>query len=151
MVRRGGARVGDVVLVSGTVGDGWLGLKACEQPAEFPAADAAFLADRYRLPQPRTVLAEVLRAQANAAADVSDGLVADAGRIGRASGLGLELDLDRTPLSAPARSWLERQDDADGARMALATGGDDYEIVCTTAPERAAALTRGAQRRWGWP
>jgi thiamine-monophosphate kinase len=144
MVRRSGAKVGDLVLVSGTIGDGWLGLKACEQPAEFPAADAIFLADRYRLPQPRTLMAEALRAHANAAADVSDGLVADAGRIGRASGLGLDLDLDRMPLSASARSWLERQDDADGARLALATGGDDYEIVCTAAPERAAALTAAA-------
>jgi thiamine-monophosphate kinase len=87
----------------------------------------------------------VLRAHAPAATDVSDGLIADAGRIGRASGLGLELDLDRTPLSPPARAWLDSQIDAGIALVALATGGDDYEIVCTAAPERVAALRAAAE------
>jgi thiamine-monophosphate kinase len=145
MVRRGGARAGDVVLVSGTIGDGWLGLAACDQSPDLPAVDAAFLADRYRLPQPRTVLAEALRAHADAAADVSDGLIADAGRIGRASGLRIELDLDRTPLSPAARAWLAGQADQAAARVALASGGDDYEIVCATAPDRAGALRAASQ------
>jgi thiamine-monophosphate kinase len=145
MVRRGGARAGDVVLVSGTIGDGWLGLSACDQSPDAGAGDAAWLADRYRLPQPRTGLAQALRAHASAAADVSDGLIADAGRIGRASGLGLELDLDRLPLSAPARAWLAAQPDPAAARLALASGGDDYEIVCAAAPDAVAALTAAAE------
>jgi thiamine-monophosphate kinase len=140
MVRRGGARAGDVLLVSGTIGDGWLGLAAGE-PRD---PDAAWLADRYLLPQPRTALALALREHAHAAADVSDGLIADAGRIGRASGLGLELDLDRVPLSPPAGAWLASQPDAASARLALAGGGDDYEIVCAAPPDRAAALVAAA-------
>jgi len=146
MVRRGGARAGDILMVSGTIGDGWLGLKACEPSAPGLSADAAaFLADRYRLPRPRVALVQGLRAHASAAADVSDGLIADAGRIGRASGLGLELDLDRMPLSAAASAWLAAQADPLAARLALAAGGDDYEIVCAAAPDQVAALRAEAQ------
>lgn len=140
MVRRGGARAGDIVLATGTIGDGWLGLQVCDQTVGLAADAAAFLADRYRLPQPRVSLAQGLRAHASAAADVSDGLIADAGRIGRASGLGMELDLERMPLSRPARAWLAGQVDPVAARLALAAGGDDYEIVCTAAPDQVAAL-----------
>jgi thiamine-monophosphate kinase len=90
-------------------------------------------------------LVQGLRARASAAADVSDGLIADAGRIGRASGLGLELDLDRMPLSAAASAWLAAQADPLAARLALAAGGDDYEIVCAAAPDQVAALRAEAQ------
>jgi thiamine-monophosphate kinase len=145
MVRRGGARAGDVVLVSGTIGDGWLGLAACDPSPGLLAEDAAFLADRYRLPRPRTALAGALRGHAHAAADVSDGLIADSGRIGRASGLALELDLDRMPLSAPARAWLAGRADQVAARLALAAGGDDYEIVCTAAPDQVDALRAASE------
>jgi thiamine-monophosphate kinase len=144
MVRRGGARAGEVVLVSGTVGDGWLGLAASGGQGGFGAEDAAWLSDRYRLPQPRTALAQAVRAHASAAADVSDGLIADAGRIGRASGLGLDLDLDRLPLSPAAVRWLEGQPDWAAALAALASGGDDYEIVCTAPTDRVPALRAAA-------
>ncbi len=150
MVRRSGARAGDVVLVSGTIGDGWLGLMAGEHSLDLPEEDVAWLADRYRLPRPRTALAEALRTHARAAADVSDGLIADAGHIGRASGLGLELDLDRLPLSAPARTWLAAQPDQAAGRLALAGGGDDYEIVCTAAPDQTDIL-KAASRALGAP
>jgi thiamine-monophosphate kinase len=145
MVRRSGARAGDVVLVSGTIGDGWLGLLACDGLPALSAGQVAWLADRYRTPQPRVALLTALRAYAHAAADVSDGLIADAGRIGRASGLGLELHLDRTPLSAAAAAWLALQPDATTARLALASGGDDYEVVCTAAPDQAAAFIAAAR------
>jgi thiamine-monophosphate kinase len=134
MVRRSGAAAGDVVLVSGTIGDGWLGLAACQGRAGLGAPHQAWLADRYRLPQPRAGLAVALRAHAHAAADVSDGLIADAGRIARASGVHIALDLDRLPLSPAARAWLSAQSEEAGARMDLACGGDDYEIVCTAPP-----------------
>jgi thiamine-monophosphate kinase len=150
MVRRSGARVGDVVLVSGTVGDGWLGLHARETLSDVGADNAAWLTDRYLLPQPRVALGPALRLNARAAADVSDGLIADAGRIGRASGLGLTLNLDAIPLSPPARAWLGVQPDPAAARLALATGGDDYEIVCAAAPERVEALI-AASRDLGAP
>lgn len=137
MIRRGGALAGDLVCVSGTIGDGWLGLQAARGELADPDG---FLAGRYRLPSPRMELKEALRAHASAAADVSDGLIADAGHIGAASGLAVRLDLDRIPLSLAARDWLERQDDRATALRELASGGDDYEIVCTVRPEAAAAL-----------
>jgi thiamine-monophosphate kinase len=133
MVRRAGARPGDRLLVSGTIGDGALGLAAAQGAIADPDG---FLAFRYRLPQPRLDLRETLRASASAAADVSDGLVADAGHIATASGVGLRIDLDQIPLSGAAATWLEQQADPQDALIRLGTGGDDYEIVCTVPPDR---------------
>lgn len=130
MVRRAGARPGELVMVSGTIGDGALGLAAVRGEIEDPTGE---LAGRYRLPTPRLELREVLRGGASAAADVSDGLVADAGHIARASGVALRLDLDRAPLSAPAAAWLAVQPDRAAALARLASGGDDYEVVCAAA------------------
>ncbi len=146
MVRRAGARPGDVVLVSGTIGDGFLGLLCGKGLGVINSySDADWLLDRYRLPQPRSGLAQALRDHANAAADISDGLIADAGKVAAASGVGFEIDLDQLPLSAPATAWLADADDSAAARIALATGGDDYEIVCTAAPEKAPALLAAAK------
>nr|MEA2797143.1 thiamine-monophosphate kinase [Phenylobacterium sp.] len=128
MVRRAGARVGDVVAVSGTIGDGTLGLAALR--GEIEDVDG-WLAGRYRLPQPRLEVRDRLRESANAAADVSDGLVADAGHIAAASGVGMRLDLDALPLSPAARRWLDAQADRAAALIRFATGGDDYEVICT--------------------
>lgn len=141
MVKRSGARAGDVLLVSGTIGDGYLGLKAARGELALSAEDMAWLAGRYRLPEPRNALREALLAHATAGADVSDGLLADAGHIGEASGLAVEVALDRLPLSPPALAYLKSAHErTSGAVLALATGGDDYEVVCTTAPDRADAL-----------
>ena len=129
MVRRGGARPGDRLMVSGHIGDGWLGLKAAREEI---ADDDGYLARRYRLPTPRLDLRRTVLEHATAAADVSDGLIADAGHIAEASGVALVLDLDRIPLSAAARAWLETQPDRAAALVALASGGDDYEIVATS-------------------
>lgn len=137
MVRRGGAKVGDLVLVSGTIGDGGLAWRAAR--GEIPDPDGAHL-DRYRLPVPRVDLRERLQAHAHAAADVSDGLIADAGHIAQASGLGLRLDLDHMPLSMRAAGWLAGQADRGQGLVSLASLGDDYEIVCTAAPQDAEAL-----------
>lgn len=132
MVRRSGARPGDLLQVSGTIGDGFLGLQvALGELADGTGA----LIERYRLPTPRLDLNEVLLESASAAADVSDGLVADARHIADASHVGLSIDLDLMPLSPAAERWLSAQPDEAHARLALATGGDDYEIVCTAAEE----------------
>ncbi len=138
MVRRAGAKAGDVVAVSGTIGDGTLGLAAVR--GEIADADGS-LAERYRLPKPRLDLRDVLRSHANAAADVSDGLIADAGHIAKASGVGLLLDLEAMPLSPAARSWLVAQPLRDQALVHLATGGDDYEVVCTVSGPVPVGLT----------
>jgi thiamine-monophosphate kinase len=138
MVRRAGARPGDRVAVSGTIGDGFLGLMAVRGEIEDPDG---FLVGRYRLPNPRLDLRDHLRARASAAADVSDGLVADAGHIAKASNVQLSLDLDCMPLSPAAKRWLDRQPDRTAALVGLATGGDDYEIVCTMPGEPPAGFT----------
>ncbi len=133
MVRRSAARPGDRVLVSGTIGDGWLGLRAArgELDGVLGPEAAEWLAGRYRLPEPRLELRDSLRAWAGGAADVSDGLVADAAHIAAASGVQLRLELERLPVSEPATQWLARQEDRAEALVALATGGDDYEVVLT--------------------
>jgi thiamine-monophosphate kinase len=128
MIRRGGARPGDLLMVSGAIGDGWLGLAAARGEIADPDG---YLTTRFRLPTPRLDLRDALRAHASAAADVSDGLIADAGHIGRASGVGLRLDLEALPLSPAARSWLATQPGRRAALTLLAAGGDDYEVVCT--------------------
>ena len=135
---RSAARAGDVVLVSGVIGDGWLGLKAALGEIAAPGA-----LERYRLPEPRLALRPALHA-AHACADVSDGLLADAGRIAIASGLCAEIDLERAPLSQEGLSHVEGAPDRLAALIELATGGDDYELVCTAAPERAGRLMAAA-------
>jgi thiamine-monophosphate kinase len=150
MVRRSGAKAGDVVFVTGTIGDGWLGLAAAKgEAAGLDDAAGAWLADRYRLPQPRVGLGDAMRRWVHAGADVSDGLIADAGRIALASGVGLQIDLDLVPLSKAASAWLSMQPDAYAARARLASGGDDYEIVCT-APRDAAAELKAAAAALGY-
>lgn len=141
MVKRSGARPGDVLLVSGTIGDGGLGLRAARRElAAVSEQGAAWLADRYRLPWPRLELAPVLRRHASAAADVSDGLLADAGHIGEASGVGVAIDLARLPLSAAAAEWIAGEQDPRRGRATLASLGDDYEVVCTAPPEHVGAM-----------
>ena len=129
MVRRSGGRSGQVLLVSGTIGDGWLGLQAARGGGDFPPEDRVWLAGRYHRPDPRTDLSVQIRTECSAAADVSDGLLADAGHVALASAVGCTIALDRMPLSAPARRWLDRQPDRTKALLALASGGDDYEVV----------------------
>jgi thiamine-monophosphate kinase len=130
MVRRAGAAPGDRLMVSGHIGDGWLGLLAARGEIPDPGGH---LEARYRLPTPRLDLRQAVLDHASAAADVSDGLIADAGHIAEASGTRLRIELDRIPLSTAARAWLAVQPDAAAARLALASGGDDYEIVATAA------------------
>lgn len=128
MIRRRGARPGDLLMVSGVIGDGWLGLAAARGEVADPDG---YLSTRFRLPSPRLDLRSALREGASAAADVSDGLIADAGHIARASGVALRIDLDALPLSPAAQHWAGAQADHASALAALASGGDDYEVVCT--------------------
>lgn len=125
-VLRSGARAGDQLLVAGFIGDGLLGLRAAQGLIDDPSGR---LAAHYRLPEPRLDLRADLRAHAHACADVSDGLLADALHIARASGLGVHVGLDRLPLSPDASAWLRRETDVLAARLELATGGDDYALA----------------------
>jgi len=133
-VRRSGARAGDALVVLGAIGDGYLGLRAARGEIADPRGD---LARAYRLPQPALHLRSALRAHASAAADVSDGLIADALHIAAASGCALTIDLDRMPVSPSGRRWLAGQPDQAEALLALATGGDDYAVVCASSDPQA--------------
>ena len=146
MVRRAGAKAGDLIFVSGTIGDAYLGLRlAMGEDLGLSATDQAFLLDRYHCPQPRLDLRSALLGHAKAAADVSDGLVADCGHIARASGLGLTLELDKIPLSVAARRWIDSVADPAKALLNLATGGDDYEIVCAVKLEAMLAFASATE------
>ncbi|HZW48477.1 MAG TPA: thiamine-phosphate kinase [Microvirga sp.] len=135
MVHRMNAQVGDVICVTGTIGDAALGLKLRKAPAwakGLSPGEEAHLADRYLHPQPRHRLARAVRDHAHAAMDVSDGLAGDLAKMMRASGASAVVEADRVPLSTAVRKAVE----ADPGLFDLAvTGGDDYEILCTV-PEK---------------
>jgi len=145
-VLRSGARAGDVLFVTGSIGDGWLGLSAAKGEGAFPGDDRAALVSRYLRPTPRFAFSGIVRDLCSAAVDISDGLIADIGHVASASSVGIELDLAAVPLSSEAQRWLAQQKDEAQARLSLATGGDDYEIACT-APQAAQAelLSRAAR------
>lgn len=134
MVARSGAAPGDDIYVSGTIGDAGLGLAAMKSRRK--GEDREYLVRRYHLPEPRITLGGALAGYASAAIDVSDGLIADAGHIARASGCALSITAELIPLSEQARRWLNDQDDRSAAYGELASSGDDYEILFT-APARA--------------
>lgn len=126
---RAGAGPGEDVWVSGTLGDAALGLAVLQGGWSPPEDDAAALAHRYRLPRPRLALGEALRGVATACQDVSDGLVQDLGHVARRSRVAVTIEASSVPLSDAARDGPE-------ARTAALTGGDDYELVFTAAPDR---------------
>ena len=148
IVRRGTARPGDVICVSGTIGDAALGLRLRLEPeAAWARAltpeDRAHLADRYLHPSPRLALAPAIRRCATAAMDVSDGLVGDLAKM--LPGRGATVEIAAVPLSPAAAAAIRLAPDLIDAAL---SGGDDYEILCTVAPRdldafRAAAAEAG--------
>ena len=134
-LRRTGARPGDEVWVTGTIGDGALGLAALQGRVADPDG---WLAGRYRLPRPRLGLR--LAGVVSACMDVSDGLLQDLGHLCRAGGIGAEIWADRVPLSPAAHAagpgWLPT----------CLTGGDDYELLMAVPPARAGVLEAEAAR-----
>jgi len=133
---RSGARPGDKLVVTGTIGDACLGLKVAQGAFTPDSGDREYLLDRLNLPVPRLNLAESLHAHAHAAIDISDGLIADSHHLAKASGLALTLDLDALPLSDAARRWLDDQDDSTVSRLAMSSFGDDYELACAVPEAR---------------
>ena len=142
-VTRAGARAGDELWVTGTIGDGALGLLAAR--GALPALSArqrAHLEDRYRRPQPRCALGPLLPGIVTAMADVSDGLLADAGHVADASRLSVAIERDDVPLSPAARAAVT----ADPRLWAnVLGGGDDYELVMAVPLRRRAALQAAAK------
>ena len=146
-VGRAGARPGDLVFVTGAIGDGWLGLEAVQGKLSIDAERVAALSDHYRAPTPRTEFALPIRDMATASIDISDGLIADLGHIAEAGRIGIEIDLESVPLSAAGQAWFDGRVDEQAALEKLVTGGDDYEIAFTASPRDEAALRRDAERR----
>jgi thiamine-monophosphate kinase len=134
MLRRAGARPGDHVCVSGTIGDAALGLAALRgRAAGLGAAERAFLVERYRLPVPRLRLGRAFAGLASAALDVSDGLVGDLAHLAACSAVGAVVERDRVPLSAAAAAAVASD---PGAWQAILGGGDDYELLFTVPQEK---------------
>ena len=131
-LRRSGARAGDEIWVSGTLGDAAMG--------RLPEASEALRA-RFEYPAPRVALGAALRGIASSCIDLSDGLLADLPRLAQASGCGVVLEVDKLPVSpalqasAAALSW----------QRAL-VGGEDYELCFTAPPENAARLRALAEQ-----
>jgi thiamine-monophosphate kinase len=134
-------------MVTGTIGDAALGLAVLKggnihAAATNPAARDA-LVGRYRLPQPRVALAEIVRNHAHAAMDLSDGLAGDLAKLCGVSGVSARIDLESIPLSDSARDLVSR----GGVGLeTLIAGGDDYEILCTVPENRVEAFAEAAKR-----
>lgn len=149
IVRREGGRPGDIVYVSGTIGDAALGLllrqdRAGDWAKSLDDEERDFLLDRYAVPQPRVSLADAVAQFARASMDISDGFAGDLALLCWASGMGAEIDLHRIPLSGAAKRALE----ADNALLdVLLGGGDDYEVLCAVGPDQAETFESAAAAR----
>lgn len=140
-IRRDGARAGDRLFVSGTLGDAAAGL-ACLSAPEPVTAATHFLRERFARPTARVGLGKALRGLATSGIDISDGLLADLGHLLARSGCGAELRIDQLPLSAALSATL----DAESALHHALVGGDDYEL-CFTLPADTSEAALAALRQ----
>jgi thiamine-monophosphate kinase len=143
MVHRAGAKPGDRIMVTGTIGDAALGVRLRRGAAwKVPLDAREYLLSRYLLPQPRTALADAVRAHASAAMDVSDGLAGDLAKLCRVSDVAATVEVAKVPLSDAAKTAL-------GAESSLLetvlTGGDDYEILCTVPDKKVDAFVTAGE------
>jgi thiamine-monophosphate kinase len=130
---RAGAGPGDLLWVSGSIGDAGMGLDLLRRGKSEPAV----LIERYRTPRPRLEAGQRLARLVSAMMDVSDGLLIDAGRMAAASGCALAIELDAVPLS---QAYLEAAGGDRDARLRAATGGDDYELLFAAGTDKSPAI-----------
>lgn len=136
---RSAAQDGDLICVSGTLGDAAAGLAVVQQRLQMPVEAAEYCVRRLNYPTPRNVLAGVLGEYAHACMDISDGLLGDLGHILKASGLGARLDHACLPFSPALLQLPEEQ------RLGFAlTGGDDYELLFTLPAEAFGQVQQAA-------
>ena len=146
MVRRAGAKAGDRVVVTGTIGDAALGLLLRSDGSAarrwgLAGGEEKHLVGRYLVPEPRTAIAADLGAYASAAMDISDGLAGDLAKLCRASGVAAEIEVARIPLSAGARAAVA----SEPAQIeTIITGGDDFEVLACVPANKVEALRRHA-------
>lgn len=143
-LRRDGARPGDLIYVTGTLGDGGLGLRCVQSTVMLTEHHRQYAIDRLNRPSPRVEAGLALRGLASSAIDISDGLLADLGHILTRSRAGASLEIAKLPLS-PA--YLSAYDQIGGVEMAL-TAGDDYEL-CFTVSSNQALQAENALREIG--
>lgn len=137
-INRSGARVKDIIYVSGTIGDATLGLTAVRGGfPDLPPASLEIITERYHRPQPRLDLGRALFGLASAAIDVSDGLVQDLGHICTTSNVSASIRMDDVPLSAVGRDVVA---DDPGMLRTLLAGGDDYELLFCAPPGKQKAI-----------
>ena len=141
-LRRDGAKPGDDIWVSGTLGDAALAVAARKKRIKLKPAERAQAMKRLDWPLPRVALGVALRGVARSAIDVSDGLIADLGHICERSGVAAVVGFERLPLSA----LMKRYRATAVAHSAVLAGGDDYELCFTAAPAKRAAVEQAAQR-----
>ena len=128
-VKRSGATAGDLIYVSGTIGDAWLGLSVLHgSELDIDQSQLGFITDRYHRPQPRIDLGQQLSGFANSAIDISDGLAQDLGHICSASGVSAIIKTDDIPLSVPTKILVQAN---TKLLESLISGGDDYELLFT--------------------
>ncbi len=138
MVRRNGARVGDHVYVTGSIGDSGGGLAIFRRETHsLSDADRDHLIGRYRMPEPPVSFASALRDIAHASIDISDGLMADLSHIASASGVRIVVEGERVPLSAPLKAFW-----GDKTLQRAVVAGDDYQIAFTAPPGLGGDFTR---------
>jgi thiamine-monophosphate kinase len=143
-LRRTGARPGDCILVTGTIGDGYFGLGALRgEFSQSALQHRRFLTGRYQLPEPRVAFGQAMteRGLGRAGMDISDGLAADLGHMCAASGCGAQVRLPEVPIS-PALAELLADD--PNLLLSAVTGGDDYEMLLAVAPDQVAEVRAAA-------
>ncbi|MDA7418724.1 thiamine-phosphate kinase [Xenophilus arseniciresistens] len=142
---RSGARAGDELWVSGTLGDARLALEVFRGTAQVPSEVFAAARARMEGPTPRVALGLALRGVASSAIDLSDGLAGDLGHVLKASGVGATLDADAAAQCVAARAQQPALLDAAGWRQLALAGGDDYELAFTAPPAAHEAVLAAAQ------
>jgi thiamine-monophosphate kinase len=148
---RGDAKAGEQVWITGPIGGAYLGLMQLTREPDILGADAdaqsdAFAAqvrERYRTPSPPVAHANLIARFARASTDVSDGLIADAANIARASRVAIRLDAEAIPLEGPAHAYVAKEGPAGLIR--LISAGDDYETIFTAPAEARAEINAAAK------
>jgi thiamine-monophosphate kinase len=141
-LRRGGGQAGDMLAVSGTLGDAAAGLAFVKSPPPAASADVSALIERFNYPTPRVQLGLAARGIATAAMDLSDGLIGDLPKLAQACGLAARVAVEALPLSRAMRSAVSLSQARD---WALA-GGDDYELLFAVPPSRFTQLQGAAEQ-----
>jgi thiamine-monophosphate kinase len=138
-ILRSGARSGDLVFLTGIIGDSYLGLQV-RLGQMYGQGLAGAVAFAMAPAPPPLAVAHVIATFAQASIDISDGLLADAGHVAEASHLAMHLHLEQVPLSAEATAFMTRSHNPVESLLALVTGGDDYQALMCVAPQKAAAF-----------